>query len=281
MDDILHTLNKIARTGLGVSIDKERIKMENKDIMEFAYNNNVPLDKSQETLDTSPVSTNNYIIFKTSSELHNKFIASDTKLDTVILKQLLKQLLRQKRIMKDGRLVKLKDCVVVDSLTQAGSYYPRFHTDIQYEIFNKTNSFQIWYLVRNEHKTGNMFIITSDESNVKYTPSWLHLKGDTLNVRSNTISTQFDTTVNGKIKLDNVKISYLDIAPGECFVMGQNVWHASDIRTDARLAVNFRVIIRERDGSVKHNGDRMYLRPHHVYDAANKRAYNIGLFDLI
>jgi len=281
MDTILYGLNRFGRTGFFLGVDKERIKMENKDIMEYAYDNNVPLDNSQETLDTSPASTNNYIVVHSPSEVHGKFIASDTKMDRANIKLLLKQLLKQKRIMKDGRPVRIKDCIVVDAITQSGSYYPRFHTDIEYEIFNQANSFQCWYLVRNKNKTGNMFIMKSDKSDVKYTPSWLHLNGDVLNVRTNTISSQFDTSVKGRIKLDDVTIQYLDIEPGDCFVMGQNVWHASDIRTDARLAVNFRVIVRERDGSVKHNGDRMYLRPHHVYDAIKQRAYNIGLFDLI
>jgi hypothetical protein len=278
-DSNLHLLSRLARSNLFLMIDKERVKQDNVDIMNYAYENNEPVDKTQQKLDTSPNSINNYIVIKTSPDLHNKFIESDTKLDIPIIKQLMKDVLASKRIMKNGRPVRMKNCIVVDAITQPGSYYPNFHTDPEYEIFNRANSFQIWYLVRNKNTTGNMFIMKTSKSNVKYTPSWLHLNGDMINVHNNSIKRDHD--VLGQINLDDVTVQYLEIDPGECFVMGQNVWHASDIRTDDRLAINFRVIIREDDGTVKHNGDRIYLRPHHVYDAVRKRAYNIGLFDLL
>ena len=66
--------------------------------------------------------------------------------------------------------------------------------------------------------------------------------------------------------------------------MGKNVWHCSDpilSKTSGRQVINFRVIIREKDGSIQHNGHMMYRKKHHMYNHKKKRLYDVGLLDLI
>jgi len=69
----------------------------------------------------------------------------------------------------NGRNIKIEDCIVVDLLNSNIQSFPFIHTDIEWEIFNNSDGFQVWYLYENEEDIGNMFLF--DTEIVKLKPS--------------------------------------------------------------------------------------------------------------
>ena len=207
-----------------------------------------------------------------------------------------------KNIIKNNinynRNITIDDCVILDVINSTGGYYPRFHTDVEWFEFNNNDCFQVWYLIKNEYnKEGNMFIYDSENQNEKYTPSKLYFSDITnFYIESNilpgslpvflqdilkNITDSFKDKINiGK----NDKLKYLNIKQGDCFIFGKNLWHSSDWRKSFpnRKAINFRVIIKDKDGSINVNKllDRYRCSKNsknHTFK--NNKIYNVGLFD--
>lgn len=144
-----------------------------------------------------------------------------------------------------GKIPRIDDCVVVDILASRGQYFPHIHTDIEWALFNRSPGFQVWYLLHNELEEGNMFLIDERAAPASYVKFGA---GNAVEVREQC----GDAPVSG----GDIKgpIKYARMAPGDCLLFGQRVYHASDYRpSPGRWALNMRIIIKDEDGGVPVN----------------------------
>jgi hypothetical protein len=203
---------------------------------------------------------------------------------------LLSVLIKNNIIHKDGKSVKIEDCVVIDLFHfKTSKQFPSLHTDYEWSIFNNSNSFQIWYLVenKNENNIGNMFIFLDPNNSALYTPSILIYDKNKVNVTTQKKWLSFikpHSEIIHQFEYDKNHSYYLDIEEGGCFLMNKNVWHTSDIRgkEKKRYAINFRVVLRNKDSSINYQNVRFahaYKRKNFVLK--NNRLYNVNMFDLM
>ena len=140
------------------------------------------------------------------------------------------------------------------------------------------------YLKSKKENKGNMFLHINDEYKSKHGPIFINdISKNKLILSKNSwnpISRFLFDNVE-EINIDSGKFLYLDIDEFDCFIMGKNTIHSSDFREliNDRHAINFRVIIRNDDGSIPHNGNILWQNLNHVHK--NNRLYNVGLFDLM
>ena len=192
-------------------------------------------------------------------------------------------------ILKMDRKITLNDLVVLDILSTSGSYYPRFHTDLEWNDFEKSNGFQIWYLIKNDYKNqGNMFILDDYQQNYRYTPSKLNFNcannDSKIAVLNNLGPWQPNNTCNEENYINIHKdflIKYLNLKAGDCFIFGRNLWHCSDWRDDysKRNAINLRVLIKNEDGSIHCSGNPGSFNPlkHKLID---NKLYDLDRYEL-
>jgi hypothetical protein len=149
-----------------------------------------------------------------------------------------------------------EDCVIVDLIQSKGQYFPSIHTDVEWETYNKQDGFQIWYLFKNKSDVGNMFILETP----KVIPATHILFDDERNVTLRSQDT-YQHMATYTIDDMNANVMYLDMSEGECFIFGKNLYHTSDCRFPQkdRIAINFRVLFRNPDGSI-------YVNPNCVGD---------------
>ena len=187
---------------------------------------------------------NEYTILDKS---YTKNILNDlknTNNHNTILTNLLKKILKHTNI--DGKKIDYEDCIIIDVLNSKGSYFPSFHTDIEWSAFNNNEGFQVWILLEEDEKikpNGKMFILeTSLAEPAKY-----------LDITENSViigdcDLKFNNNKKKFKSLDeiNPKIKYLNSKVGEIFLMTKNVFHMSDPRhiKSNRRAINFRVVIK-------------------------------------
>lgn len=161
-----------------------------------------------------------------------------------------------KYVHLDGRSISPKDCVIVDLIQSSGQYFPSIHTDVEWETYNKQDGFQIWYLFKNKSDVGNMFILDTPH----VIPATHIFFDDDRNIE---IRSQDSAEKMAAYTIDDldVKIMYLDMSEGECLIFGKNLYHTSDCRfpLNDRIAINFRVLLRNDDGSI-------YINPNCVGD---------------
>ncbi len=176
--------------------------------------------------------------------------------DNIVLTNLLKKILNHTNI--DGKKINYEDCIIIDVLNAKGSYFPSFHTDIEWNAFNNNEGFQVWILLEEDEKikpNGKMFILETS----------LVEPAKTLDITENSvIISDCDITFkNNKKKFKslheiNPKIKYLNSKVGEIFIMTKNVFHMSDPRHPEtnRRAINFRVVIKNnKNDDFKINND--------------------------
>ena len=203
----------------------------------------------------------------------------------------LKQILDTKLIKINSKNIKLSNCIIADFLSSNGnSEFSDFHTDVTYGSFIG-QCFNVWYLVKNKKKYGNMFLLENDEYKESYTPCRLY---DDIN-KNNKI-TFYKSTITGLISNYNEKIGefdikkmkfkYLNILNGECLVMSKHQLHRTDLRrrninNEDFEAFNFRVIVKDDDGSIPHNGDTKFIHTKHTYDKKNKKLFGVETFDFL
>eukprot|EP00928_Gymnodinium_smaydae_P066852 TRINITY_DN49819_c0_g1_i1.p1 TRINITY_DN49819_c0_g1~~TRINITY_DN49819_c0_g1_i1.p1 ORF type:complete len:379 (+),score=50.51 TRINITY_DN49819_c0_g1_i1:71-1207(+) len=211
--------------------------------------------------------------------------------------EVLSAVLASGAVTRNGQPVKLEDCVIVDCLSAPGAYFPRAHTDVEWYEFPGADGFQCWYLAkRSGHPggEGNMFICPSAGQSAEFTPSECIPRGAAEGTGEGrevpcavrrcipTLGAQLCPPACGNVGVRAQDLRYLDLDLGTCFVFGPHLWHFSDPRqpgTD-RVAVNFRVVLREADGSIRHRGNGAYMRAfkHTLRDG---RLYNVGRYDLM
>ena len=87
---------------------------------------------------------NNYIIVNNSQNLNcvENIIINKNKHQN--LKHLVTSLLPY--VNNYGRNININDCVIVDYIKSDIQGFPTFHTDIEWNFFNNSDGFQIWYL---------------------------------------------------------------------------------------------------------------------------------------
>ena len=83
-----------------------------------------------------------------------------------------------------------------------------------------------------------------------------------------------------------MKITYLNMLNGECMVMSKHLIHRTDLRrnkinNEDYKNFNFRVIVKNDDGSIPHNGDKKFIHAHHKYDKKNKKLFGVETFDFL
>jgi len=198
------------------------------------------------------------------------------------IKELLSESLKK---IKYDRPLSVEDCVIVDVIDRHGSYFSSFHTDMEWALFPGSDGFQVWYLVYNKEKSrhGNMFIHNNPTYDHICTPSFIKIDGEKIKLVKNDVLTHKTTCDNFDLEKGN--FNYLDIADKDCLLMTKNVLHSSDMRLtnkEDRYAINFRVVFRNKDGSINFNNSAenafVYKRSHHKLK--NGKLYNVGLFDL-
>jgi hypothetical protein len=150
----------------------------------------------------------------------------------------------------NGQLVDINNCVVFDLLFSNIQLFPSIHTDIEWNLLNKSNGFQVWYLYKNNDQVGNMFLIETD--NVLSNTYLVYNKDNTINIYEQ-CSKKNVGNYNNTNKL-NPSVKYLDMKDGECLIFGKNLYHMSDYRLSTyRYSLNFRVIIKDEDGGIPIN----------------------------
>ena len=127
-----------------------------------------------------------------------------------------------------------------------------------------------------------------DSLKKKYTPCTLvdDFNGDLITVNK---KTYFGEIFNlqpkiGFINKNNIKITYLNMKNEECLIMSKHLLHRTDLsRTENFKGFNFRVIIKNNDGSINYNNKykHTYKNSHHTYDETNKKLYGCKMFDFV
>ena len=184
----------------------------------------------------------------------------------------------------NNRNLTIEDCVIVDLLVPKGSYFSKIHTDVEWDIFNKSDGFQVWYLIKNDKPVGNMFILNTNH--VKPATNLRVKKNGQINQEPNgNINNNESILLDESIRDD--PMYYLDMEPGECLIFGRNLYHLSDFRdVNSRSAINFRVIIKDKDGGIPINTKsktyylKLFKRRISKFPQKNGKIY-VGLTDLI
>jgi hypothetical protein len=268
---------------INLKIRKKIWYYHSKNMFKYIKKNNFKriTEGNVESVNISHNTINEFNIIKSSNFFKNKNMKKN-------IDEILQKLIDNKNIYIPGRNIKLEDLVVIDVITHKGSYYPFFHTDLEWNIFPNTNGFQIWFFKKNINpNVGNMYLYISKEQDYSLTPSWLKLSklNNTIKVYNNFINDRFKMKkikTMKKFNIKNGKFLYLNMKNNDCLIMSKNVWHSSCPylkNNDDRFSINFRVIVRNSDRTINYNGNILYRKKNHIYK--NNKLYNVGRFDLI
>ena len=197
----------------------------------------------------------------------------------------LKNILQTKKIFLNSQQINLEDCIICDIFKSSITKFNYFHTDVEYETFFG-NGFNVWYLSKNNKKTGNMFLLDTDEYDKKNTPCYLldDYKNNIIKVAKQSYINNllFYHEIISTLDINKISFKYLNMLNGECLVMSKHLLHRTDLSRDKSFeGFNFRVIIKNKDGSIDYNGDNKHIKLHHYHDKKNHKLYNVKLFDFI
>jgi hypothetical protein len=179
----------------------------------------------------------------------------------------------------------MSDCVIVDVFNTTLTQFNTFHTDIEYLNFNG-NAFNVWYLIENNEEYGNMFLLESPDYKKEYTPCFL--LDDIVNNNFPIMKQSFlgsminDYDQIGNINKNNVKITYANLKNGECLIMSKHLLHRTDINRNKHFrGFNFRVIIKNEDGSINYMNKYNNKKPYHIYDEEHHKIFGVKILDFI
>lgn len=139
------------------------------------------------------------------------------------------------------------DFIFIDMLVNKGSYFPGFHSDIEWSTFCKHHGFQIWILLEEDElisPKGNMFVLESKEvephTSLMFKKDGLHFQE---NSKSNIVFAKSKRHYSNLSQI-NPSFYYLKSKVGQIFLMNPNVFHCSDPRFEktTRLSFNIRAI---------------------------------------
>lgn len=210
-------------------------------------------------------------------------------------KECLKNILDTKKILINNKHVNFKDCVILDLANISSSaIIHAFHTDGEYNTYTG-NAFNVWYLIENNKKYGNLFLLETDDYKKEYTPCVLRdisddkfsielSKGVGEQIIRSLIPSLIQNSEKNKIYINknNTNVIYANIKNHECVVMTKHMPHAGDYRrTDDVKGFHFRVIVKNKDGSInyKHSYKPTNKYPNHIWK--NNKLYGVELFDFI
>lgn len=280
-DEIIHIVNKYKNTKIQKKILDHEVKFINsieKKLYRFCKNYNYLSNKS-------------YNRFMEIDEINNytvlQFSIDQTKSLKQMAKECLKNILNSQKILLNKKSITLKDCIIVDVLETSLLKFSTFHTDAEYSNFTG-NGFNVWYLMENNENYGNMFLLETDEYKKEYTPCCLkdEYKGNLIPVTSNRYlklpSFIKNTNTLGYINQNNIKVTYTNIKNCECLVMSKHVLHRTDLaRKENVKGFNFRVIVKNKDGSVdyKNKYKNLDMFSNHIWDKKNKKLHGVELLD--
>ena len=204
-------------------------------------------------------------------------------------KQCLKNILKSKKILVNNQPIQTTECVIMDVMDTSTATFSGFHTDYEYSNFSG-NAFNVWYLIENNEKYGNMFLLESDDYKKKYTPCNIDYNYNDKSIplyKSSHLEfalafVPYIKTHIGYLNEDSVKVTYTNIKNGECLIMTKHLMHRGDDKRKNNVqGFNFRVLIKNEDGSIDY--DKYYKPsdkfPNHRYDQKNKKLYGVELFD--
>jgi hypothetical protein len=220
----------------------------------------------------------------------NKYTVLKFNIDTYkTLKQMAKEclikILNSKNICLNDQPIKLDDCIIVDIFNSGLTKFNNFHTDIEYSIFIG-NAFNVWYLIENNETFGNMFLLQTKEYKKEHTPCFLddEYNDNLISVKKQSYISEI--TKNYKnieyFNQNNLKITYANIKNNECLIMSKHLLHRTDLsRTKNFKGFNFRVVIKNKDGSIDYKQKFQKKKPYHIYDEENHKIYGCKLLDFI
>lgn len=152
----------------------------------------------------------------------------------------------------DGKSVNFEDLIVMDVLNSKGSYFPSFHTDVEWGTFYESHGFQIWILLEEDDEIkprGNMFIMETDI--VKPGAATTFEKDKIILLDNNTSLSNTKDIIKIYNSLDelNPRFKYLNANIGEVFIMSPSTFHSSDPKNiySSRRAINMRVLYKPTD----------------------------------
>ena len=242
------------------------------------YNRNVNIDE-----------INNYTVLNNINIKEYSYTENNSSEIKKLTYSCLTQILDTKLIKVNGKNIKLSECIIVDFLSSVISNYNDFHTDLQYEYLNSP-SFNVWYLIKNNKKYGNMFLLETNEYKTSYTPCYVNdekNKNNNVTVYNNSLTRVISNYGEpmGELDIKKMKITYLNMSNGECLIMSKHQLHRTDLRRDNQngkfLGCNFRIVIKNKDGSISFNGDKRFIKSHHKYDSVNKKLFGVEIFDFL
>ena len=144
----------------------------------------------------------------------------------------------------DGKSLSGDDFIVVDVLSASGSYFPSFHTDVEWNTFCNNDGFQVWILLEEDpdiKPRGNMFIMESDIARPGLS---LRIENKSVNVLNNNDS--HDQIIESYNSLSDINpvIKYLNPKIGNVFIMNPSLFHCSDPYNvnSKRRAINMRFV---------------------------------------
>ena len=164
----------------------------------------------------------------------------------------------------DGQSPSMDDLLYYGCVMERGAYFPSLHWDTDWNLFPGTDGFQVWYLLEGHADAGegNMFVAQTPELRPSDPPVRLVARGGRVRKTLNKYLFHEPLVAEyGSVDELALRLEYLAMQPGECFVFSKRTLHMSDPRPErtTRLALNFRVICRPR--GVEH----VAFAPDHPY----------------
>ena len=151
-----------------------------------------------------------------------------------------------KHINVNGKKIDINKCIILDLLSSDVQSFPTIHTDIEWNIFDKSDGFQFWYLYENNEKHGNMYLYEKKD----VLPS-TYLKYDANSITTYNQCNEKEVKNNTYENNINPNVYYLNMQNGECLIFGKNLYHSSDhVKSKYRYSVNCRIIIADDDGGI-------------------------------
>lgn len=269
--------------------------IKNKKIQQIIYNIRNNPNNTKSTKLYSLCNNCNYL----SNECYNRHINIDKINKYTILKcnidtsmtlqqmaeKCLTKILNSKKICLNDEPIKLDNCIIVDIFNTGLSKFNNFHTDIEYSVFTG-NAFNVCYLIENNETFGNMFLLETKEYKKEYTPCFLNdeYNDDLICVKKQSYIGEIihcNKTI-GYLNQNNLKITYANVKNNECLIMSNHLLHRTDLsRTKNFKGFNFRVIIKNKDGSIDYKQQYTKIKPYHIYDEENNKIYGCKLFDFV
>lgn len=202
-----------------------------------------------------------------------------------LAKECLENIIKKKTVCLNGIPIQIEECILVDVFNTSLTKFNHFHTDLEYLNFTGP-AFNVWYLTENNETTGNMFLLESDDYKKEYTPCCISddYAAHTIEVKRHSYIGSILNKYEKMGTLDdrNLRITYTNMKNSECLIMTKHLPHRTDLsRNNQFKGFNFRVVLKNKDGSVNYHNKYKKIKPYHVYDQHDKKIYGCRLLDFV